>query len=209
MEPIRLLIVEDDPMVMEVNSEFVSRIEGYQIVGKAYTGAQTFELMENTNPELILLDYFLPDRDGLSILKEIRQCNLSVDVIFVTANRSADHIQQILRFGAVDYIFKPFRFERIRTSLSQYKQMRRKLQDNRQLEQSDMDLITGVRNQASEANPNSLLPKGLNERTLKQIREFLSDQQEPVSAEDVAVGTGLARVTVRRYLEYLQKKGDI
>lgn len=54
-----------------------------------------------------------------------------------------------------------------------------------------------------------LLPKGLSVHTLEQILEFLAGQTEPLSAEEVAAGTGLARVTVRRYLEYLQNKGRI
>ncbi|MFC4769302.1 response regulator [Effusibacillus consociatus] len=209
MEDIRLVIVEDDPMVMEVNSEFVSKIDGYKIAGKAFTGAEALLVIKKTDPDLVLLDYFLPDMDGLSILKEIRRQELPVDVILVTANRSPDHIQQILRCGAVDYIFKPFRFERIQTALEQYRYMHKKLRENQQLEQADMDLITGRRVQQSEANGTTWLPKGLNERTLQQILQYLIEQKDPLSAEDVAAGTGLARVTVRRYLEYLQKKGII
>lgn len=209
MEPIRLAIVEDDPMVMEVNAEFVSRIDGYQLVGKAFSGAEAWKVIAETNPDLVLLDYFLHDTDGLAVLKEIRLRELPVDVILVTANRDPQHIQQILRFGAVDYIFKPFRFERIRTALDQYRYMYKKLQENRQLEQADMDVITGIRQHDSDRSGGTLLPKGLNDHTLQQILNFLAEQDHPVSAEEVAAGTGLARVTVRRYLEYLQKKGEI
>ncbi|WP_018133429.1 response regulator [Effusibacillus pohliae] len=209
MEPIRLVIVEDDPMVMEVNSEFVARIAGYQLVGKAFTGAEAVQVIERAKPDLVLLDYFLPDRDGLSILKDIRRRELPVVVILLTANRSPEHIQQILRFGAVDYIFKPFRFERIRSALDQYRYIHSKLQADRQLEQADMDVITGMRLAHPEPQNATNLPKGLNQRTLQQILHYLAKQTEPKSAEEVAAGTGLARVTARRYLEYLQKKGDI
>jgi len=146
--------------------------------------------------------------DGLSILKEIRRQDCPADVILVTANRSPDHIQQILRFGAVDYIFKPFRFERLRTALEQYRYMKKRLQVNRQLEQKELDLITGMGARDGKADT-GLLPKGLNVHTLEQILDFLAGQTEPLSAEEVAAGTGLARVTARRYLEYLQNKGRI
>jgi two-component system response regulator DctR len=209
MEPIRLVIVEDDPMVMEVNTEFVSRLDGYRVVGKAFTGEEAYRVIETCNPDLVLLDYFLPDTDGLSVLKEIRRRELPVDVILVTANRSPEHVQQILRYGAVDYIFKPFRFERFQRSLAQYQRTSRKLRNRQQLEQTDLDLITGVRGAEHDPRSGFFLPKGLNEHTMQQILQFLSDQAEPVSAEEVAAGTGLARVTVRRYLEFLQKKGDI
>lgn len=45
MDPIRLVIVEDDPMVMEVNAEFITRIGGYQLVAKAFNGAEAFEVI--------------------------------------------------------------------------------------------------------------------------------------------------------------------
>jgi two-component system response regulator DctR len=208
MELIRMLIVEDDPMVMEINAEFISRIGGFQLVGKAFSGTEAFRLIQETDPDLILLDYFLPDMDGLSILKEIRRQELTVDVIPVTANRSAEHIQQILRYGASDYILKPFRFERLQTALEQYKMTYKKLRMNDQLEQADMDLITGMRNQQADTT-NRMLPKGLNPHTLQQIIDYLQEQKKAMSAEEVASGTGLARVTVRRYLEYLQKRGDV
>lgn len=206
---IRLMIVEDDPMVMEVNAEFASRVEGYELVGKAFSAEEAWNVIRETKPNLVLLDYFLPDFDGLTVLKEIRRQDLPLDVILVTANRDPQHIQQILRCGAVDYIFKPFRFERFRSALDQYRFVQNKLQSNRQMEQSDMDLITGIHRAAASSLNGSDLPKGLNDRTLQQILLFLAKQSEPLSAEEVAAGTGLARVTARRYLEYLQKKGHI
>lgn len=230
MEPIRLVIVEDDPMVMEVNAEFVSRIDGYEVVGRARSGAEAYQVIAQTGPDLVLLDYFLPDTDGLSILRELRKQDLPIDVILVTANRDPDHIKQILRHGAIDYVLKPFRFERIQTAFDQYKMTRHTLQKNQQVEQSDLDIITGIRPTAEAAGKNTALangnspkttwangvlpkasdlPKGLNDRTLQQILNFIGQQQQAMSAEDVAAGTGLARVTARRYLEYLEKIGFI
>lgn len=210
MDPIRLVITEDDPMVMEVNSEFVSRIDGYTLVGKAYNAEETQKVIKESKPDLLLLDYFLPDMDGLTLLKLIRQQEYPVDVIFVTANREPQHIQEILRYGAIDYIFKPFRFERIQAALTQYRYMMKKLRDDEgKLEQADMDIITGMRFKDQASSGGSPLPKGLNDRTLQQIVSFLEKQNTPLSAEEVASGTGLARVTVRRYLDFLEKRGKV
>jgi two-component system response regulator DctR len=206
MQPIRVIIVEDDPMVMEINAQFISKLSGFLLVGKAINGKEAISLMEELHPDLVLLDYFLPDTNGLSLLHSIREKNYSLDVILLTANRDPQHIQEVFRAGVVDYIVKPFRFDRFQTALEQYRQAVQRFQENRPFEQSDLDALTGIQIN----NPkDELLPKGLNDRTLQQILYFLEGQKMPLSSEEVAAGTGLARVTVRRYLDYLEKKGDI
>jgi two-component system response regulator DctR len=209
MQPIRVMIVEDDPMVMEINAEFVSKLSGFELAGKAGNGKEAMALLQELHPDLILLDYFLPDMNGLSLLRHIREQNYPIDVILLTANRDPEHIQTIFRAGVIDYIVKPFRFERFQSALEKYRETSRKFQDNRPLDQADLDAITGIHPYQSGTFMEELLPKGLNDRTLKQILHFLEGQAAPLSSEEVAAGTGLARVTVRRYLEYLEKKGDI
>jgi len=209
MQSFRVMIVEDDPMVMEINAEFVAKIAGFELVGKAFTGKEAVNLMEEMLPDLVLLDYFLPDTNGLSILQHIRTQKLPIDVILLTANRDPLHIQEIFRAGVVDYIVKPFRFDRFQTALEQYRQTSKKFKENKPFEQADLDAITGVLPTSLDSIYEELLPKGLNDRTMQQILQFLARQAVPLSSEAVAEGTGLARVTVRRYLEYLEKKGEI
>jgi two-component system response regulator DctR len=206
MEPIRVIIVEDDPMVMEINAQFITKLTGFLLVGKAYTGKEALSLIEELRPNLVLLDFFLPDTNGLSLLHTIRDKNYPMDVILLTANRDPQHIQEVFRAGVVDYIVKPFRFDRFQSALEQYRQAAQRFNENRPFDQTDLDSLTGVHATPSK---NELLPKGLNDRTLLQILQFLEGQAIPLSSEEVAAGTGLARVTVRRYLEYLEKKGDI
>ncbi|MEH7117782.1 response regulator [Neobacillus vireti] len=207
MEPIRVLIVEDDPMVMEINAQFVTKLPGFKLAGKAFTGKEAISLINEEKPNLVLLDYFLPDTNGLSLLHTIRNNHYPIDVILLTANRDPHHIQEIFRAGVVDYIVKPFRFDRFQTALEQYRHTFKKFQENRPFDQADLDTLTRVQLKGAELEDQ--LPKGLNDRTLQQIIQFLKGQAEPLSSEDVAAGVGLARVTVRRYLDYLEKKGDI
>jgi two-component system, CitB family, response regulator DctR len=209
MKPIRVMIVEDDPMVMEINAEFVSKLSGFELVGKAYSGKEAMTLMKALRPDLVLLDYFLPDTNGLSLLQNIRTHNYAIDVILLTANRDAQHIQEIFRAGVVDYIVKPFRFDRFQTALDQYRQTSKRFKENRPFEQADLDALAGIQPYQSKLLFEELLPKGLNDRTMQQILQFLEEQVIPLSSEEVAAGAGLARVTVRRYLEYLEKKGEI
>ncbi|MBT2654011.1 response regulator [Bacillus sp. ISL-18] len=206
MEPIKVLIVEDDPMVMEINAQFVSKLPGFKLAGKAFTGKEAIYCINKEKPNLVLLDFFLPDTNGLTLLQTIRNNHYPLDVILLTANRDPQHIQEIFRAGVMDYIVKPFRFDRFQTALEQYRQTFKKYKENKPFEQADLDALMGVKLTGDESE---YLPKGLNDRTLQQIVQFLKRQAEPLSSEDVAAGIGLARVTVRRYLDYLEKKGQI
>ncbi|MFZ5898826.1 MAG: response regulator [Bacillota bacterium] len=203
---ISTLIVEDDPMVAEVNRSFVESISGYEVVGLAATGSEALELIESLNPVLTLLDIYLPDIDGVSVLHEIRKRQLPTDVILITAAQDVMTIQDVFRYGAIDYIVKPFKLTRLKAALDSYANLRESLDHCSSLDQDAIDKLT--RAQAADHNPNRL-PKGLHELTLRQIYVYLVQQGRSLSADEVAAGVGLARVTARRYLEYLERNGKV
>lgn len=206
MELIKLVIVEDDAMVLEVNRQFIEMLDGFQIIGTAKTGQEAKKLIVESNPQVVLLDFYLPDTNGLEIIKYIRECGIDTDFILVTAAKDVDTIQQVLRYGAIDYIIKPFRFERLKTSMSRYQQMLNRIKINEELDQRSLDNLTIIQETSFKE---SELPKGLNEITMKQILNYMLKTEKPLSAGEVAKGIGLARVTARRYLEYLEKNNRL
>jgi two-component system response regulator DctR len=204
MHAIQTVIVEDDPMVTEVNRQYIMAVGGFEIAGTAQTSTGALQLILTHQPELVILDIYLPDQNGLETLREIRRQDLPTDVIVVTAARDTDTIQLALRYGAIDYIVKPFKFERIKSALECYRILYHKLNTKATFDQQEIDRLTFSKNQQQET-----LPKGLAEVTMKQILLYLFKQANSVSAEEVAEGIGLARVTARRYLDYLAKAGRI
>lgn len=115
------MIVEDDPMVREINSKFLKRVEGfvlYKAVSNLYD-AKKFIAMKK--PDLILLDVYLPKENGIDLLKWIRKQDIDIDIILITADKSIERIQEAFRSGVVDYLIKPFNFERFKESLIQFK----------------------------------------------------------------------------------------
>lgn len=204
MKGIKTIIVEDDPMVMQVNRQYIEEIGGFDIVGTAETSHEALTLIRKINPHVVILDIYLPDLDGIQTLKEIRSSNIPTDVILVTAARDVDTIQNAFRYGAIDYIIKPFKFSRLKSALESYKLLHSKLHRKTSLDQDEIDDLAMNKTRLQET-----LPKGLNEVTLRQVLLFLLKNQEPLSAEDVAEGVGLARVTARRYLDYLEKSGKL
>ncbi|RKQ35799.1 response regulator [Oceanobacillus halophilus] len=202
---IHVLIVEDDPMVLEVNKSFLEKIPHFHLMGSAGTGKEAIEMIRRKDPDLVLLDVFLPDLSGLDVIQKVREEGLPVDIIMITAARDTNTVHQFFRFGAVDYIVKPFRFDRFKIALNNYWKMWNKLQWAQSVSQKDIDEWT----KKQEIRRDDDLPKGLSENTLKQVLIALYEQKEPVTSEQLAEYLGMARVTVRRYLDYLSKQKKI
>ena len=103
-----IYVVEDDTDIREIEM-FALKNSGHETEGFA-AAAGFIEGLENKQPDLVLLDIMLPDEDGLSVLKKIRnmdKCN-DLPVIMVTARSSEIDKVRGLDNGADDYIAKPF-----------------------------------------------------------------------------------------------------
>lgn len=197
---IKVVIVEDDPMVSEVNRAFLERISYFSLVGSAETGEEALQMIEEKRPDLVLLDVYLPEISGIDVLHEIRKKELPVDVIMITAARDTKTVHQMFRFGAIDYLVKPFHFNRFELSLNNYTKMWRKFKGKEAISQEDIDDWYEIEETDREA-----LPKGLSEITMKQVMIAVFEKNCPLTAEELARELGMARVTVRRYLEHLEK----
>ena len=109
---IRTMIVEDDPMVRQINSKFLAKIKGFSLEKSASNLSEAREFLEKDTVDLILLDVFLPNENGIDFLKWLRKNEIESDVILITADKSIERIKDAFRYGGVDYLIKPFTFER-------------------------------------------------------------------------------------------------
>ena len=199
---IRVMIVEDDPMVADINKRYVEAVEGFCVVGTAKNGKIAYDIIPQLKPDLIILDVFMPRCNGLDLLKKVRQEGLGIDTILVTASTDADHISQVLHMGAFDYLVKPFQFERLKKSLESYRLRKKALDEKSNVSQEEIDNFIMVR---QEDQADQIYHKGINPKTMETIQEFMALQHEPMDAETVAKGIGVTRVTARRYLENMAK----
>ena len=105
----KILIVEDEPQINRL-IELVLQSAGYYKIKKAYDGKEALELIYNNKPDLILLDVMIPEIDGFSLCKMIKEDNNlnSVQIIMLTARKMEEDILQGFENGAIDYIAKPF-----------------------------------------------------------------------------------------------------
>lgn len=198
----RVLVVEDDRVVARLHCRFVARVPGFCAVGVACTAAQAQEMVHTLRPDLLLLDIGLPGESGIALLRRLRADGDPVEVIVVTAATSTETVRAIVHLGALDYLVKPFDQDRLRKSLGLFQRRMGRLA-GAQLAQHEVDRICSD-------GPNAFrwLPRDLSGARLDEIRAILSRTQRPATADTVAAEAGVARVTARRYLEYLVTIGQ-
>jgi CitB family two-component system response regulator MalR len=205
---IKILIVEDDPMVAEFNKRYVKEIDGFVVAGTVHNVADAIEFINKEDINLLLLDVYMPGANGLELLSYIREQKLLTDVILVTAASDVDNIQTALRYGAVDYLIKPFEFERLHQALMLYKEKYHFFNRTKKVSQEELDdRIFSFDQKVSSESMNSL-PKGLTRSTLQIVIESIRKKgNSPFSTDDIAEDTLISRVSVRKYLKFLLDLG--
>jgi two-component system KDP operon response regulator KdpE len=101
----RILVVDDERGLVKIIRLNLEQ-DGFDVV-EAYNGSQAMEKLRTTLPDLVLLDIMMPDTDGFTVLKMIRQIG-SIPVIMLTAKGEEDDKIKGLELGADDYVTKPF-----------------------------------------------------------------------------------------------------
>ncbi len=201
------MIVEDDPMVREINSKFLKRVEGFVLYKAVANLGDAKKYISAKKPDLILLDVYLPKENGIDFLKWIRAQEIDVDIILITADKSIERIQEAFRYGVVDYLIKPFSFERFKDALNQFKDRYYHFRKNDVIEQKDLDKLISSSNASQNEDE---FAKGLNKYTYRAIwDEIEKSDYADFTAEDLAEKLGIARVTVRRYLEFMEKENKV
>lgn len=207
---IDVMVVDDDFRVAEINAAYVARVPGFRVTARAHTAAQALATLERMHVDLVLLDHYLPDETGLTLVRRMRQLGHAADVIMVTAARDVATVQAAMRFGALQYLVKPFSFAGLRAKLDGYAALRRTLDGvggRGEAGQEQVDRIFGALRTAGAAP--SELPKGHSAPTADLVRKVLTEAARPLSAHEVAERAGISRSTAQRYLKFLEREGRI
>lgn len=204
---IRTLVVDDDYMAASVHRSYTERVHGFEVVGEAHTGRETLDLVRSLQPDLLLLDIYLPDMSGLDVIQSLREPGgPSVDVIAITSAKDVDTLRRAIQGGVIHYLVKPFFFDTFRERLEKYATLRTRLDRIREADQGEIDRLYGL----LRAQGATSLPKGISAPTLALVLQVLGESEErEVSAADVADRAGISRGTARRYLEFLTSTGSI
>ena len=202
---INVMIVEDDLMVAEINKQYLSKIDGFRLAATANSVDEAISLLKKGDIQLILLDNFMPGKLGLELLAYLRKNDLKIDVIIISAASDLERIQKALRYGVVDYIIKPFEFERFNAALASYQQKTMFIEKQKAVSQQELDNFLLNREEHAIVEE---LPKGLTKDTLKQVWEVVQELKEgPFSTDEIANLVGVSRVSARKYLNFLRDIG--
>lgn len=211
-EPIRVLVVEDEPVTAEAHAAYVARVGGFAVAGIAHSGHEAFRLLrhdrEGRRPsiDLILLDVNLPDTTGIELCRSLRASGIEIDVIAVTAVRDASVVRSAVSLGIVQYLIKPFGFAAFAEKLQAYRDYHARVGSAVVTDQQEVDASFAALRTSSGGD----LPKGLTRETLDRVRTAVRDVATgAVSAAELATALDLSRVTARRYLEHLADVGVV
>ncbi|WP_329041158.1 response regulator [Streptomyces sp. NBC_00178] len=202
---IEVLVVDDDKRVARVNAAYTAKVPGFHVAAVAHSAAEALARVGETPPDLILLDHYLPDRNGLAVVRELRERGHQSDVIMVTAARDVATVQAAMRHGALQYLVKPFAYAGLRTKLEAYAALRHTFESGGEAGQTEVDRLFGALWAPGEPG----LPKGHSPTTAELVRQSLRSADGPLSAQEIADSAGLSRQTAQRYLKLLERTGRV
>ncbi len=199
---IRVLVVDDDFRVAQLHASYVARVEGFEVVAVAHTAADAIRLATEHEPDLVLLDEYLPDEPGSDIAGRLRAA-----VIVVSAAEDPSTVRRALTAGALNYVLKPFPPQVLVDRLQAFARFWRLLDDEAQLDQTAVDRALQALRAAD--TPAAVVRKGRSPVTSDAVTAVLRSTDGSLTAAEVAESTGISRATAQRYLSDLARDGRV
>jgi response regulator of citrate/malate metabolism len=208
MAPLTVLVVDDDYRVASLHVAFVEKIEGFEVVGQAHTAAEALDLAARLSPDLVLMDIYLPDVDGLRTVQEMLGRPSPPAAIVISAANDVDNVRSALRLGVTHYLVKPFSFAALAERLAAFRDAAARIEGlPNEATQGDInrifDLLRPPKTPAVRPELSRLAP------TLQLVYDALTSARTGLSASDIAKGLGMSRATAQRSLTQLEQSGAI
>lgn len=200
MDSITTLIVEDEPMLAEILVDTLKPFPNFNVVGVADKLESAKKMLRLYQPQLILLDNFLPDGKGMDLIRHTVSMNYTGRIIFITADNHMDTISEALRLGVFDYLIKPVHYQRLQHTLERFVRYRNSLRSNEQANQNHVDALFNMQAKEDISPPASSM-RGIDENTLSRVRQIFDDPTIVHTADSLARLLGSSKTTARRYLE--------
>lgn len=191
----RILIIEDDPMVAMIHKEYFKKKDLANDLNHVSTLGEAKTFLEKFDADLVVLDNYLTDGQGVEYLPELK----GYPIIMITAANDIQTVEAALTNGVVDYLVKPFTYERFSQAVDKVQEYVSLLSK----EKINQDLIDDYLNSGRVEEEEDSLPKGLSRITLKKVLENIKEQEKGFTTQQVADDLDISRITIRKYLNHL------
>ena len=196
----RTVIIEDDPVITQLNRQYVEKDSRFTVVQTFSAAHPALFWLRNNLVDLIILDMYMPQMSGLELLRILRAEGVNADVIMVTSADDAATIESFIRLGVTDYLIKPFGYERFQDTIHQDPN------HPHNFTQNQLDNVLLHLTASSPPPAPGGMPKGLQSQTLTLLQDYLKENPQGHTCDDIASHVGLSVVTVRRYMNYLAEQ---
>jgi two-component system CitB family response regulator len=190
-----VLVVDDDFRVAGLHRDVVASRPGFTALDPVHTLGAAHQAVRAHAPDLLLVDAFLPDGDGVEFVAAA-----GVDAFLLSAATDAATVRRALRAGAIVYLAKPFESRVLAERLDRYGRMRNLLTTDRPLEQEQIDRALAIMHGGEPASV-------ARSATEQLILESLGDDE--ASAAEIADRVGISRATAQRHLAGLASRGQV
>mgnify|MGYP003600818144 FL=1 len=200
----KILLLEDDVILNEIIEEFLLSLN-YEVI-TAFDGNIAEELIYEESFDLLLFDVNIPNITGFELLKNIRQNNINIPIIFITSRHTADDVKIGFNSGCDDYIKKPFELSELQLRIENIKRLRQI--DNHGQIKIDNDTFYNYEKKVITRNHEEF---NLSKIEAKILEYFLKNKNKTISIDEISVNNWLydempESTTIRTYIKNLRKK---
>ena len=200
----KILLLEDDVILNEIIEEFLLSLN-YDVI-TAFDGNIAEELIYEESFDLLLFDVNIPNITGFELLKNIRQNNINIPIIFITSRHTADDVKIGFNSGCDDYIKKPFELSELQLRIENVKRLRQI--DNHGQIKIDNDTFYNYEKKVIIRNNEEF---NLSKIESKILEYFLKNKNKTISIDEISVNNWLydempESTTIRTYIKNLRKK---
>ena len=200
----KILLLEDDVILNEIIEEFLLSLN-YDVI-TAFDGNIAEELIYEESFDLLLFDVNIPNITGFELLKNIRQNNINIPIIFITSRHTADDVKIGFNSGCDDYIKKPFELSELQLRIENVKRLRQI--DNHGQIKIDNDTFYNYEKKVITRNHEEF---NLSKIEAKILEYFLKNKNKTISIDEISVNNWLydevpEATTIRTYIKNLRKK---
>lgn len=195
-DPIRVLVLDDDFRVGRLHQTIVDERPGFRAAEPVRTVAEARAAIRDLRPDLLLVDVYLPDGDGIALVREA-----GVDAIVVSAADDPATVRRALNAGAQAYLIKPFETRTLTGALDRYARFRNLLSGDRRLRQKEVDRALAILHGAGESASLS--------RSATEQLVIAALGAEEASAAEIGERVGISRATAQRHLAALAERDAV